>query len=577
MLRTILAATLLAAVAAAPARAAERTLLMPGVTYEREVEFTSHGPVALHVLTAPRPRGLWSLRPVLSNGVVAGRDRVTAMQRALSREATVAGVNGDFGLPDGRPAGILIQGGALVSAPARERSSLGIDADGSLRIERVRLVATWRGTGQRRPLALNEPPVRNGVALFTPAWGPQTPPQENPVEVVLSSFPPAVPNSELTATVTEVRQGSAGGTAIPPSGAVVAANATGAQRLLAEAPVGTTLSVRLLLNPDWNGVADALGGGPALVRGGKPVFRHFELFSTEVLGRNPRTAVGQLADGRVLLVAVDGRQPGYSVGMTSFELAQALVRLGAVAASGLEVGASTTMAFDGTLLNRPSDGGRERAVSEGLFVLYSGVYAAPPAEPVVSPNGDGVADAQAFSYKLVRPARVTVRLVGPDRAARVLETGEKEPGVQRFAWNAAGADGAEEPEGDWRLVVTAVDDLGRTSSAERVFSVNRTLAALQVAPALLLVGPTGARLRATFTLARPARVTATVETATGATVALAARRMLPAGRQTLEWGARLGAGAPLHSGRYVLRVAADNEIGRVELVAPFAARRIAAR
>ena len=61
-----------------------------------------------------------------------------------------------------------------------------------------------------------------------------------------------------------------------------------------------------------------------------------------------------------MLVAVDGRQPGYSIGLTNSELAQALVRLGAVRAMGLDSGGSTTMAFDGAVLNRPSDG-RERS------------------------------------------------------------------------------------------------------------------------------------------------------------------------------------------------------------------------
>ena len=109
VLRKLVTAALLASVLAAPARAAERTLLMPGVTYERQVEFTSHGPVAIHVLTAPRPGGLWSLRPVLSNGAVMARERVTAMQRATAAQATVAGVSGDFFVEsDGRPHGVVL-------------------------------------------------------------------------------------------------------------------------------------------------------------------------------------------------------------------------------------------------------------------------------------------------------------------------------------------------------------------------------------------------------------------------------------------------------------------------------------
>src|SRR5918999_6530856 len=105
-----LAALALCLAAAAPAGAAT-TVLMPGVTYERQVQFTAHGPVAIHVMTAPKPGGLWSVRPVLSNGAILGRERVTAMQRTASREATVAGVNGDlFAWNDGRPTGILMQG-----------------------------------------------------------------------------------------------------------------------------------------------------------------------------------------------------------------------------------------------------------------------------------------------------------------------------------------------------------------------------------------------------------------------------------------------------------------------------------
>ena len=72
----------------------------------------------------------------------------------------------------------------------------------------------------------------------------------------------------------------------------------------------------------------------------------------------------------------------------------------------LDSGGSTTMAFDGTLLNRPSDG-RERAVSTALMLLYRGVFAPePPAR--VSPNGDGVADTPDLRYRLPRASSVTV-------------------------------------------------------------------------------------------------------------------------------------------------------------------------
>jgi hypothetical protein len=569
VLRRVLILSLFAGLLASPAQAA-RTLLMPGVTYERQVQFTSHGPVAIHVMMGPRPGGLWGLEPVLSNGAIVGRQRVTEMQRGLSHAATVAGVNGDlFSWTDARPSGVFMQEGVLAAPPSAGRSSTGITTDGTVRVDRIRFFGTWRGTGQRRPLLLNRAPGPNGVALFTPAWGPVTPAVEGAIEAALAPFPATAPNVDLTGPVTEHRQGS-GGT-IPPGGAVIVARGTAAQRLLAEAQPGTGVTVRLRLSPDWSGVVDAIGGGPVLVRGGKPVFRHFELFSSEQLARNPRSAVGQRADGRIVLVVVDGRQPGYSVGMTNFELAQTLVRLGAVAGAGLDGGGSSTMAFDGTLLSRPSDPGGEREVSEGLFFFYWGVLASPATESVLSPNGDGVAETQGLTYKLVRPASVTLSLIGPDKVARPLETAaRKEPGVYRLGWSGTTPEGAPEQEGPWRFSVTAVDDAGQSSTADRVFSLNRTLGSLTVTPPVLRAR--AAALRGSFVLSRPARVTATVETVTGAILTVAARASLPAGQQTVSWNGRIGRGFA-HSGRYVLRIAAVNAIGRMELKAPFAVRR----
>jgi hypothetical protein len=574
VLRRTLIVSLLTALLAAPAAEAQfkRTLLMPGVTYERQVQFTSNGPVAIHVLTAPRPGGFWSLKPVLSNGAIVGRERVTAMQRTISPQATAAGVNGDlFALADGRPTGVLMLSGVMAHGPTPERSSIGIAADGTLRVERIRMFGTWRGLGQRRPLPLNAAPSANGFALYTPAWGPTTPASRGTVEAVLQPLPATQPNLDLVGPVTQIAQGL-GGTPIPPDGAVLVARGTAAERLATEAPVGTPVTLRFRLDPDWTGVVDAIGGGPVLVREAKPVFRHNELFSTAQLARNPRTAVGQLADGRIVLVVVDGRQPGYSVGMTNFELAQTLVRLGAVTGAGLDAGGSSTMAFDGALLNRPSDRAGERAVSEGLFVLYTGAYLAPPSEAVLSPNGDGIAETQTLRYKLVRPSNVTVSLIGPDKVPRPLESAAKGPGVYTSTWSGLTVDGVPEVEGGWRLSVTAVDDQGQTSSADRLFSLNRTLGGLSVAPRLLRVRPRGPSLAASFTLARPATIRATVETAAGAVVAVAARAQLAAGPQTIAWNGRVAGKKLAHTGRYVFRVAATNELGRSELAQPFSVR-----
>lgn len=571
MLRRFLITAVLAASVAAPADAATpRVTLMPGVTYERDIEFTPHGPVVIHVLRAPRPGDLYAVKAVLSNDRILGRERVTSMQRRMSSAATVAGVNGDrFGWADGHPSGLLIQEGILSSQPSGERSSIGVQGDGMLRVERVQYAGTWRGTGQRRRATLNRPPTRNGVSLFTPLWGATTPIVGSAVAAVLTPFPPSAPQQELTGTVTQILQ-VGGRMPIPPNGAVLLGRGAGAGDLAEEAPLGTQVSVRLTLTPPaWGTVPEALGGGPVLVRDGRPVFRSNELFTVDdLVPRHPRTAVGQLADGRFVFVAVDGRS-GLSVGMTNFELALALTRLGAVRASALDGGGSTTMAFDGRVLNRPSDPGGERAVADALFVFYYGVYAAPPTEPVVSPNGDGVAEAQRLAYKLVRPATVTARLTGPGGTDLTLDSSSRGRGLYRFSWPNGGA---PVPEGSWRFSVEAVDDQGRRSTAERTFVVNRTLGFLRVNPSLFRLRAGGAA-RATFTLARPARVRANVLTASGALIRRLPMRALPAGEQTIAWNGRDARGVRVRTGRYRIEVAAQNEIGTVALSAPVSVRR----
>jgi exopolysaccharide biosynthesis protein/flagellar hook assembly protein FlgD len=578
VLRKLFISSLLALVVAAPAAAApktsiDRTLLMPGVTYTRQVQFTPHGPEVLHVITAPKPGGLYSLTPLLSNDAIVGREKVTSMEKRASATATVAGVNGDlFNWNDGHPSGGLMQNGVLLHAPIRDRSTVGIDTDGNLRVERVSYSGYWVGTGQRRALQFNELAGANGVSLFTPAWGPVTPGVQA-VEAILKPFPGAKPNTDLTGTVVQVSS-TAGSTPVPPDGAVLQARGTSAAKLAAEAPVGTIVTVRLALNPIWDGVVNALGGGPVIVAKGKPIFRANESFSQDQLSpRNPRTAVGQRADGSILLVAVDGRQPGYSVGMSNFELALAMMQLGAVTASALDAGGSTTVAFDGKLLNRPSDPGGERAVAESLVVAYTGVYEPPVTEPVLSPNGDGVAETQTLSYKLVRPSTVTATLVAPDKTVRTIDSGARQPGTYKFTWAGTTTDGAIEPEGSWHFTVNSTDDQAVASSADRTFQLNNTLGALAVQQPTVKLRKTGTRLTGAYTLAHQATVTATVETAAGIVVRVLSRGSLAPASYTLVWNGKNSLGKLAYGGSYRLHVSATNALGRVDLFAPFTARR----
>jgi flagellar hook assembly protein FlgD len=541
------------------------SLLMPGVTYTREVDFSSRGPIVLDVVTAPKPDGrVYSLQPALSNGVLRGTEELTHLQQRVAAGATTVAIDGDyFASRTGAPSGMLMQGGVLESAPAAGRSSVGIAANGLLTTAQVSLAGTWQGGGQRRPLTLSSPAGKGKFTLYTPAYGTATPKEAGVVEDVIGSFPPATLGAPLVGTVTQVASG--GPTRIPRGGAVlVARGSVSTAELKAEAPVGEQVAVRLSLSPDWSGLVAAVGGGPLLVRNGKPVFHAGEAFDSRQLNtREPRGAIGQLPDGRILLVSVEGTNPAYSIGMSSYELAVELSRLGATTAFGLGAGPAAGLAFDGSLLTRPWKGRRPK-VSDALVLSYSGVYAAPPSTRVLSPNGDGVGDTEKFSYRLARPSTVVATLTGPAGTKITLANGAEPASLETITWDGSSG-GSPAPEGSWTFAVSATDDRKIPTSAQRTFSLDDTLSSLAVK-----LG-SGGLPTATFQLKRAANVVVEVQRPNGLPVATLRSGSLAAGPQQATWRGRI-AGRRATKGRYQVAVAATSSVGRSSLTALFSFR-----
>ena len=89
MPRKLLAVAFLALVLA-PAASARPSQIMPGFAYDQRV---LKGPVHAYVVTAPKPGGLYSLTPILSNGTITGRETVSSMERRVSSQMTTIGVN----------------------------------------------------------------------------------------------------------------------------------------------------------------------------------------------------------------------------------------------------------------------------------------------------------------------------------------------------------------------------------------------------------------------------------------------------------------------------------------------------
>ena len=111
------------------------------------------------------------------------------------------------------------------------------------------------------------------------------------------------------------------------------------------------------------GVKDAVSFTPFLVVNGEPVIKS----GNGGQGIAPRTAIGQKKDGTILLLTVDGRQVS-SIGATLKDIQDILISHGAYNAANLDGGSSTTMVWDGKIVNNPSSKDGVRFIPTAFLV-----------------------------------------------------------------------------------------------------------------------------------------------------------------------------------------------------------------
>jgi exopolysaccharide biosynthesis protein len=287
-----------------------------------------------------------------------------------ARRGALAAVNGGYfrttGIYRGEPAGLLVLDGLVLSEPNTGRSALAVsNAEGRIRIAAARtafsaeLVVGGRVSG---PISgFNRPRGRDELIVFLPIFHRTTLTATDGWEAVVDG-----------GRVARVRDG-AGSAPIPRDGFVVSASGKARDWAAENLPEGAAVEIKtdLRADPPYPFAPEfVVGAGPHLIRSGRIVAGEEEVFPEGFYGqRHPRTAIGIKADGMVILVTVDGRQPKTSVGMTIPELAALMAELGSVEAINLDGGGSTTMAIGDRVVNSPSDPTGERPVSDALLVL----------------------------------------------------------------------------------------------------------------------------------------------------------------------------------------------------------------
>ncbi len=282
----------------------------------------------------------------------------------------VAGINGDFFSETGSPIGPHLHDGQVVKNGPR-RPVIGETVSGEIFVTVGQLQAHVRcADGQALQVSgFNRGRGTDELIVFNRWFGGSTRTNRWGTEVTLAGMGSGLAANPLLTLVTRVD--TMGNSAIPAQDMVLSGYGRAAEALRTCCSVGDTVRLGLQVPPVKGAVKWLVGGGPLLVHEGQVAGEHLASWGNGgfAWSRHPRTAVGVSADGTTaFLVAVDGRQPGYSEGMTLSELATFLTQLGAHQAINLDGGGSTTMVIAGKAVNRPAEDGQERPVSNAVVV-----------------------------------------------------------------------------------------------------------------------------------------------------------------------------------------------------------------
>jgi len=137
-----------------------------------------------------------------------------------------------------------------------------------------------------------------------------------------------------------------------------------------ETPFKEGDEVELVYEPYLGSDGQGYECGSWIIKDGKIVIGERDPWIGVLTNRDPRTAIGINDEGAVLLITVDGRQPGYSYGFTGQELGEFLLEYGVKYAAMLDGGASTEMFVNNEVVNKPSFKGTERPLAGAIIIEF---------------------------------------------------------------------------------------------------------------------------------------------------------------------------------------------------------------
>ncbi len=352
-------------------------LVGPGIRYH-SVYKTSTGPYNIKILEIDIKHPKNKIETVLAKDVLGtGFEKTSSMAKRNSRSGhiVIGAVNADFfGISDPyNPYTFLV--GSMISeneytfGRISQRPSFAVDTLKRLIIDDLGfsgIIKTRQGYSKSIS-SLNDTVRTDALVIFNRYFGNSTKSNNSVTEIKLKRISPLVIGDTIKFVV-KAKNVGIGNMTYNSDEYVLSGNGTAKAFLDSTILVNDTILMVFNTNPFRGQVYSMTGGGPTLVINGI-------IPSGLQTAVHPRTAVGFNQDSsKVYFVTVDGRQPGFSVGMSLPELANYMLSIGCWNAVNLDGGGSTTMVVRNRVVNSPSDAAGERSVANALLAV-SEIYA----------------------------------------------------------------------------------------------------------------------------------------------------------------------------------------------------------
>lgn len=292
------------------------------------------------------------------------------VQDMVRQQGALSGINGTYFSGGGRPLGVLVVDGEIVSCPINDRTALILTDKNRALIDNIAFEGYFLKDKKKYSItSVNEPHAsRKDVVLYTRRYGGLT--------------GSTAKGYELKVEKGKIIDTKLGNSLIPENGYILSVGESLAEFLSQKVAPGDKIETVLNLIPytaalkKGEEVVHVIGGGPRLVRAGQVyISKYEEKFKKDIAqGRAARTAAGVTADGDLLFVTVDGlprnkdnRSSNSSIGMSLTELAYFMSSLGVKDAINFDGGGSTSMIVKDEVVNRPVDGALRQVSNAILF------------------------------------------------------------------------------------------------------------------------------------------------------------------------------------------------------------------